>query len=154
MENLNKFGAEEDRSNGPRQTLAIEEARVPENNKQLLIDKVLSTINTITNQTEHLTEALNAVKHDWSDIDWVSIDEAIAEKIAAIVDAPRQMVYERESTNRESLRILEKMLDKMTKKPNIDELSRLSFLGVDWAEVLGEMNKQERITFLQDLMSL
>ena len=146
MENLDRFNAEDDRSNGSRPglldnkpTIASGDMKPPVNNQEL-INLILSKIDTITSQTQHLTEAIGVLGHtDWSNSDEECVDR--------IVDGLTAVVREREITNRESFKLLEKIID--------SSLNRLNAMGIDWNRQLYEdMDSKERITFLRELLSL
>ena len=162
MENLDRFDGQierneqEDRSNGPRPyfshdtnnepTLASGEAV---SNQELigLIGMVLSKIDTISDQTQHLTEAISTVNSK----DWSIVTEDTVDKVMNGLTA---VVREREETNRESLRLLEKIIDNMIPKAEKRDINQLAVLGVDWGELLGVMNPKEMISFLRELTSL
>ena len=157
MEYINRAERErerEDRTNGPRPEalaakLAGETTEQPVN-RQEMINLILSKIDTISNQTQHLTEAVNAIsKSDWQHIDDNNV-------VDTVVNGLIQVVREREETNRASLRLLEKMNDSMMPRAGKQavDLQQLGILGIDYNSLLEHMEPKEQIAFIRELASL
>ena len=154
MQNLDMFDNEQqqDSSNGQRSSffgengamLASEGTKLHANTQELM-SLVLSKVDTITNQTLHLSEAIKSI----SQTDWSDTDECTVEKV---IDGLTTVIREREETNRESIRLFEKIINNM--KIGEHGINRLDALGIDWNETLERMAPREKISFLRELMSL
>ena len=142
MDNMNYES--ENHGNGPRPDASAE----PKPNEEL-IALILSKIDTITNQTSYLSDAINGIREkDWYDLD----NDAAIKAMDSIVD----IVRHREDTNKSVIGILQKMSDNLLfkegkKKFGPDELKRL---GIDFVEIIEHMPPENQMHLVREMLNM
>ena len=149
MENINYES--EDRSNGPRPVLAEskqEDVSEVKTNEEL-IALVLSKIDTITNQTSYLADAINGIREK----DWCQLENDVA---TSAMDSIVAIVRHREDTNKSAIGILQKICDSLSAKESKKRIDPdiIGRLGIDLNEIIEHMPPGEQLKIVRELMGI
>ena len=128
----------EEAGNGPRPEIDIQ----PE--QKLSLEWITSQMDAIIQNTQYITDAMEAIRDIKSEN---QLEAAVAQDKA---DAMRQIIQSREDTNRKALELLEKMYKDISRppRPSIHEL------GIDPAQLIGNMHSKELLTLIRELAGM